>query len=290
MLARFISFGAAAAATAAATPSGNPPYWIATLGGTGTDIGTGIAVDSSGNVYVTGYTNSQGAGGNDVLIAKYNTSGVIQWQRSLGGTGTDQGQGIAVDSSGNVYVTGYTDSQDAGGDDVLIAKYNTSGVIQWQRTLGVAGSIDQGRGIAVDSSGNVYVTGYTYSQGAGGNDVLIAKYDNTGALQWQRTLGGTGIDVGTGIVVDSNGDAYAAGYTNSQGAGDYDALVVKLPRDGTRTGTYGSLTYVASTLTDSALTLTDAASTLTDSARTLTDSARTLTDSALTLTSTTTTM
>ena len=107
-------------------------YWLATLGGTGDDYGRGIAVDSSGNVYVTGYTTSDGAGGADISISKYNTSGVIQWQRTLGGTGIDYGYGIAVDSSGNVYVTGHTGSDGAGGNDISISKYNTSGTIQWQ--------------------------------------------------------------------------------------------------------------------------------------------------------------
>ena len=159
------------------------PYWIATLGGANNDYGYGIAVDSSGNCYVTGYTASAGAGNNDVLITKYNTSGTIQWQRTLGGTGADYGYGIAVDSSGNCYVAGLTNSAGAGSTDVLITKYNTSGTIQWQRILGGSGT-DISYGIAVDSSGNCYVTGYTDSAGAGAQDVLITKYDTSGTIQW----------------------------------------------------------------------------------------------------------
>ena len=207
-------------------------YWIATLGGTGSDYGQAIAVDSSGNVYVTGYTASQGAGGNDALITKYDTSGTIQWQRSLGGSGTERGQGIAVDSSGNVYVTGYITSQGAGGNDAIIAKYNTSGTIQWQRILGGASS-EIGYGIAVDSSGNVYVAGSTASQGAGGNDAIIAKYNTSGTIQWQRSLGGAGDDVFYGIAVDGSGNLYVTGLTNSQGAGGNDALITKYDTSGT---------------------------------------------------------
>jgi uncharacterized delta-60 repeat protein len=261
--------------------------WQRSLGGASTERGQGIAVDASGNVYVTGTTNSQGAGGFDLLIAKYNTSGVIQWQRSLGGSASEFGNGIAVDSSGNVYVVGRTASQGAGGDDLLLAKYNTSGVIQWQRSLGGAGT-DDGFGIAVDSSGNVYVTGQTASQGAGGADVLIAKYDTSGTIQWQRSLGGSASDTSAGIAVDSSGNVYVTGLTASQGAGGNDALIAKLPNDGSLTGTYGNFVYAATTLTDAARTLTDSARTLTDAARTLTDAARTLTDAASTLTSTTT--
>jgi uncharacterized delta-60 repeat protein len=208
------------------------PYWIETLGGANDDRGFGIAVDASGNVYVTGYTQSSGAGDADVLIAKYNSSGTIQWQRTLGGAGNDQGYGIAVDGSGNVYITGYTASSGAGGQDVLIAKYDTSGTIQWQRTLGGA-SNDYGYGIAVDGSGNVYVTGYTASSGAGDGDFLIAKYDTSGAIQWQRTLGGAGSDFGFGIAVDGSGNVYITGITNSSGAGNYDVLIAKYDTSGT---------------------------------------------------------
>ena len=261
--------------------------WQRSLGGASNDTGQGIAVDSSGYVYVTGQNTSQGAGNIDFLIAKYNTSGTIQWQRSLGGASNDNGQGIAVDSSGNVYIIGYTDSQSAGSFDVLIAKYNTSGTIQWQRRLGGA-SVELGYGCAVDSSGNVYITGYTASQGAGGNDLLIAKYDTSGTIQWQRSLGGPGTERGYGIAVDSSGNVYISGYTTSQGAGGDDVLIAKLPGDGSLTGTYGNFTYAATTLTDAATTLTSATSTLTDAARTLTSATSTLTDAARTLTSTTT--
>ena len=191
-----------------------------------------MVVDGSGNVYVVGSTGSSGAGGNDLLIAKYNTSGSIQWQRTLGGTDTDGGYGIAVDGSGNLYVAGYTRSTGAGGADILIAKYNTSGSIQWQRTLGGT-SEEFSNAIAVDGSGNVYVTGRTDSAGAGGYDLLIVKYNTSGSIQWQRTLGGTDTDAGDEIVVDGSGNVYVAGYTNSTGAGTNDALIVKYNSSGT---------------------------------------------------------
>jgi uncharacterized delta-60 repeat protein len=205
--------------------------WQRRLGGTSTDGGAGIAVDGSGNVYIAGYEYSQTAGNYDVFIAKYNTSGVIQWQRSLGGTSTDYGQAIAVDGSGNVYVTGY-EVQTAGNYDVFIAKYNTSGVIQWQRRLGGTGA-DYGTSIAVDGSGNVYVTGYETTQTAGSNDVFIAKYNTSGVIQWQRRLGGTNNDRGSGIAVDGSGNVYVTGYEYSQSGGvNYDIFVAKYNTSG----------------------------------------------------------
>ena len=108
----------------------------------------------------------------EMLIAKYNSSGVIQWQRYLGGSNRDEGQGIAVDSSGNVYVVGTIISS---GGDFIIAKYNTSGSSSMARSLGGSGD-HRGFDIAVDSSGNVYVTGYhNGSSGIVGSPNIITQ-------------------------------------------------------------------------------------------------------------------
>jgi uncharacterized delta-60 repeat protein len=207
--------------------------WQRVLGGASADDrGYGVAVDSSGNVYVAGQTQSQGAGQTDVLITKYNASGTIQWQRTLGGSFDDSGNGITVDSSGNVYITGYASDAVFGAPDVLIAKYNTSGTIQWQRTLGVANYDDVGNGIAIDSSGNIYVTGYTFSPSGGTNAyALVTKYDNSGAIQWQRILGDTNAERGYGVSVDSSGNVYITGFTNTSGSND--VLIAKYNPSGT---------------------------------------------------------
>ena len=196
--------------------------WIAVLGTGLTDYGKDIAIDSSGNVYVTGYTQTSGAGSNDFFIAKYSASGTIQWQRTLGASSNDEASGIAVDGSGNVYVTGTTFSPDT----VLIAKYDTSGNIQWQRTLGGSGD-HRGLAIAVDSSGNAYITGY-YS---GSSGILIAKYDTSGTIQWQKRTNGGTEDRGHRIEVDSSGNIYIVGQTRTV-ATYHDILVMKLDSSG----------------------------------------------------------
>ena len=211
--------------------------WIATFGSNTSDYGRGIAVDGSGNVYITGYTASSGEGGYDAIIAKYDNSGTIQWQRTLGGTGDDRGYGIAVDSSGNVYIIGYTDNSGTGSNDALIAKYDTDGLFKWQRTFGnpnvnVNLNVENGVDIAVDGSGNVYISGSTNSSGAGDYDAFIAKYNTSGTLLWQRTLGGANADVGYDIAVDSSGNVYIAGYTQSAGAGGQDVFIAKYNTDG----------------------------------------------------------
>ena len=211
--------------------------WQRTLGGTYDEYGLAIAVDGFGNVYITGTTTSSGAGSYDAFIAKYDNSGAIQWQRTLGGTGDDRGYGIAVDSSGNVYIIGYTDNSGTGSNDALIAKYDTDGLFKWQRTFGnpnvnVNLNVENGVDIAVDGSGNVYISGSTNSSGAGDYDAFIAKYNTSGTLLWQRTLGGANADVGYDIAVDSSGNVYIAGYTQSAGAGGQDVLIAKYNTDG----------------------------------------------------------
>jgi len=257
--------------------------WDRTLGGTGSDIGNAVAIDSADNIIVTGQTYSDGAGGADVLIAKYNSAGALQWDRTLGGTGIELGNAVAIDSADNIIVTGQTTSDGAGSFDLLIAKYNSAGALQWDRTLGGTGG-DYGNAVAIDSANNIIVVGYTTSDGAGGNDFLIAKYNSAGALQWDRTLGGTGGDYGNAVAIDSANNIIVVGYTTSDGAGGNDFLIAKLPPDGSGTGTYGSFTYEAAVLTDALAVLTDALAVLTDAPAVLTDALAVLTDAPAVLT------
>ena len=148
--------------------------WNTFLGGSGSDAGYGIAVDTSGNVYVTGYSSATWGSpvrpytaGIDGFAAKLDGSGVLVWNTFLGGSDNDYGQGIAVDTNGNVFVTGYGISSwgspvrpYTGSFDTFAAKLAESGALQWNTFLG-GSQWDYGLGIAVDTSGNVYVAGYS---------------------------------------------------------------------------------------------------------------------------------
>ena len=261
--------------------------WQRDLGGAYSEEGDFIAVDSSGNLYVTGRTSSAGAGNNDLLLAKYNSSGTIQWQRVLGGSGSDVGLGVAIDSEDNVYVTGANESSGEGSAEFLLAKYNSSGTIQWQRGLGGV-SEDLAFAVTTDSNNNVYVCGRTVSSGEGGYDFLIAKYNSSGTIQWQRVLGGSGSDVAFSMVVDSEDALQILGVTSSTGAGSDDLLLAKLPNNGSLTGTYVldgvNIVYSASSLTAYTTTLTAATSSLSSATSTLTASTSSLTDSSASLT------
>lgn len=299
--------------------------WQRALGVAGvTDAAQGVVVDSAGDIYISGYTAGSGAGSTDILIAKYNSSGTLQWQRVLGGVDADTGQGIAIDSSSNVYVVSYAvisaDTQ------IILCKYNSSGVIQWQRSLAGPGTADLAYSVAVDSSSNVCIVGRSSNPTAGGTDVVVAQYNTSGTLQWQRRLGGSGGDIGYGIAVDAASNIYISGVTASAGAGNNDALIAKYDSSGViqwqRTlgtssfdnayaaATRGDAVYIAGTTTVGSSSdvllaklpsngsktgtygsfvyqsssLTEVAGGLTSSTSTLTDAAGTLTGSTPTLT------
>jgi hypothetical protein len=246
-------------------PVGGTSWWLkfgAFTGSTAIGIGTGIVTDSSNNVYVTGYANYSGT--YDMYIAKFNSSGTVQWQQRFYSASTDYIHGITLDTSGNVYIVG---ESDVGGNyNIIIAKYNNSGTIQWQRSLSGA-SIENGYGIAVDSSANVYITGNSNTGGT--YDLIIAKYDTSGTIQWQRKLTGvTGTDSGQAIRVATSTDGtpilYVAGYVGASGSSDM--IIAKLPVDGTGVGTFTLGSY---TLTYSATSFTSATSTLTSETSTL---------------------
>ena len=247
------------------------------LGGNGTNRGNAIAVDSSNAAYITGYTDATNfpltgaaqttsGGGTDVFVTKLNAAGsAILYSTYLGGSGDDRGFSIAVDGSGNAYVTGYTSSPNfptvaafqpsfGGGRDAFIAKLNPAGnALVFSTFLGGSG-IDSGNGIAIDGSG-VYVTGSTTSTNflvaapfqatlGGGVDGFVTKLNAAGnGVIYSTYLGGSLDDRGSSIAVDSSGSAYVAGNTSStnfpiasalqpSNGGATDAFVTKLNATG----------------------------------------------------------
>ena len=221
--------------------------------GTESSIAHSIALDSSDNVYVFGNTTTYSNGLTDLLLNKYNSSGTLQWStRFHGGTLAEEGFGVDVDNSGNAYVTGYSNS--LGSDTVLVvAKFNTSGSIQWQRSISSSGNAVLGYAIAVDNYGNVYVGGHVNTTSSG-YDFLIVKYSVTGNIQWQRTFGSSVFERLEGITCDSAGNVHVTG---TYGGGNVPKTVtVKIPADGSLTGTHGDFVFEESQLTDSATSFT----------------------------------
>lgn len=241
------------------------------------------AVDTSGNVYCAGYTDKSigetNGGSEDAFIMKLNSLGVIQWVRQLGSetqissphvvstSGQEACQGVAVDSSGNVYCAGSTSANlgetNGGSGDAFVIKLNSDGEVLWVRQLGndtelssaevldTAGN-DRCSGVAVDNAGNVYCAGYTsgtLAEAFGGiSDAFVMKLDSSGVVQWVRQLGDAtetssaevvdtaGGDSCNNVAVDNSGNVYCAGITSgSLGevlGGIEDAFVLKLDSTG----------------------------------------------------------
>jgi hypothetical protein len=259
------------------SPAGNLMDYSTYLGGSGADYGYSIAVDGSGNAYVVGDTTSLNFpatgfqkgfhGVQDAFVAKVSADGShLVYSTYLGGSNTDHGAAIAVDAGGTAYVTGSTYSTDfptmapfqshlAGGEDAFIARLNASGTALIFSTYlggsnGVVSYPETGQGIALDGQGNAYVAGVTSSvdfpllnamQSSldGWLDAFVTKVNSSGALMYSTYLGGSGVDVGNAVAVDSSGSAYITGYTYSTDlpvvaalqstiGGDCDAFLAKL--------------------------------------------------------------
>jgi beta-propeller repeat-containing protein len=172
-------------------------------------------------------------GNGDVFVMKLDDSGALQWTQELGTTGAESARGVALDGSGNVYVTGYTNGSfpgfsNSGANDLFAMKFDNGGVRQWTRQVGTVGD-DHAYGLAVDGSGNVYVVGATtggfpgYNDPSVFNDAFTIKLNSSGVQQWVRQLGTTADERAFGVALDSNGNICAAGSTNGSFPGSSSA-------------------------------------------------------------------
>jgi hypothetical protein len=277
-------------------PDGSGLVYSTYFGGPDYDFGRAIAVDQAGCAHIAGVTKSThsfplknpvqatyGGGSLDGFVTKFNDAGSdLVFSTYLGGSSEDQAYGIAVDQTGQVYVTGATystnfytkaamQSFNAGGYDVFITKFKADGAAVYSTYLG-SNDYDLAQAIAADSEGNAYITGSTASaffplvnayqssmKGAG--DAFVTKINATGsALAYSTFLGGDFVEAGYGIAVDKSGQAHVTGYTGSANfptakawqpslAGGTDAFVTKFNAAGT--GLVYS-TYLGGSKSDSA--------------------------------------
>ncbi len=255
--------------------------WAKQAGGLQSDDGYGIAVDRSSNIYVTGGFNGSARfgtaapltsrGNSDIFVAKYSPAGAPLWAKSAGGTLDDGGRGIAVDDKGISYVTGYFSGvatfdsltlTSRGQDDLFVAKYDANGRPLWAKAEGQK-LADMGSSIAVDGAGNSYVTGYKTDdpmfsgQLRSPYDTFVTKYDSDGNVSWkQESEAGGDWDEGNGIAVDASGNCYVTGTFQSKppsqlifdafkltNAGDQDIFVAKLDSKTPKPPTPGSTLF-----------------------------------------------
>ncbi len=273
------------------------------FGGSGDDLGSSVAVDSSNNVYIAGTTSSanfpthgpafpSSAGLSDIFVTKIDsTGGNVVYSTYVGGSGLDRGDGLAVDAGGNAYVVGRVGDTSInfpttagalattyrGGDfDGVVFKLNAQGNALGYSTFLGGEDNDSTEGIAVDSSGNAYVTGGTRSSGfpvtssgfqsfrAGDTDAYLTKLNASGsAVLYSTMLGGVSTDRGSGVVLDSAGYAYLAGYCASpdfptqnafQGfsGGSFDAFIAKFDTNASGAASLLFSTYLGGTGDDKA--------------------------------------
>jgi len=211
------------------SPSGEK-LWNVTWGGVNYECAYGVSVDSTNNIVVTGYTNSSGAGLDDVFVAKYSSSSALIWSQTWGEYYNDQGYDIAIDSVDDIVVAGCTDNSGTGGYNTLVMKYTSLGEYQWNLTFG--GGNDFGRSISVDSADNIVIAGYKYVFEISGWDAFVAKSHATGSLLWDRVWGGINDDRGYSVTQDSLGNILIAGTTESFGAGGADVFVANYSETG----------------------------------------------------------
>lgn len=238
----------ATATTQGVAAGGGTQLWATRFSGIGAfdnAYAMSLAVDALGNSVVAGsFQRTVGFGGasltsagaGDVFVVRYSPTGQHLWSQRFGGTADDVAQGVAVDASGNVFVTGYfsgsvsfggTALTAVGQTDVFLAKYSPAGVHQWSRSFG-GFNPDRGYSVAVDAGGNIVIAGYLVGTvdfgggpltSAGLADTFVAKFSNAGAHQWSRRFGGASSDVAEAVAVDGNGNVALAGYF--QGAVDF---------------------------------------------------------------------
>lgn len=261
--------------------------WATYYGGTGNEHKTGMAIDTSGNIYISGQTDATtgvattgshqatfGGGTYDAFLVKFNSAGDRVWATYYGGTQNEIGFGVSTDASGNVYMSGQSNSTSGISttgsfqtacngcslflSDAFLVKFNSAGSRLWATYYGGTDN-DYGYGVAADASGNVYLAGYTFSTSGisstgafkttfgGVRDAFLVKFSSSGSRLWGTYYGGTGDDVGYSIATEGSANVYLAGLTTSTsgiattgsfqaafGGGSFDAFLVKFNSAGSR--------------------------------------------------------
>ncbi len=217
--------------------------WKRTYGGSSDDGGTSISTTPDGGFVITGYTQSNdddfegmNKGGEDIFVIKLDSLGEVQWRKTFGGWTDDRGNSIINTLDGGFVLTGSTSSNDgdfkgmdSGGSDIIVMKLDSRGEVQWRRSLGGWGD-DYGVSIITSTDGGYVVTGNTESNdrdfkgmNKGYIDIIVAKLNEGGKVEWKKTIGGNGSDVVTHTSSTLDGGVFLTGNTGSND-GDFKGL------------------------------------------------------------------
>lgn len=231
--------------------------WAKSVGSTGADGGVGIAIDHMGDPIIGGsfvgtvdfdpaaaVNNFISFGSGDIFLSKYNSMGLMQWTKQIGGTGSEYLEFLTSDKWGNViYTARYQSGADfdpgsaifnlTGSANVVVSKLNNNGDFVWAKKLGSLGTSERSKSVAVDTFGSVYTIGefdntndFDPSSGtanltsAGGTDIFVSKLDSSGNYKWAVSFGGTNGEIGNGIAVANDASVFTTG--NFRGTSDFD--------------------------------------------------------------------
>jgi hypothetical protein len=222
-------------------PSGTP-LWTKQIGTASDDRSWSVAVDKAGNSYISGDTNGSlegtNAGAYDAFLIKFDPSGTELWTRQIGSSGNDPSQSVAVDATGNVFISGFTSGNlggpSAGSEDAYLTKFDPSGNELWSAQIGSLAA-DRSYSVAVDGMGNAYIGGYSHGDlagpSAGYDDAFLAKFSPLGDHLRSAQIGMSSNDSSGSVAVDAAGNAYMAGQTwgnlGGPNAGSADAFLIK---------------------------------------------------------------
>jgi hypothetical protein len=200
--------------------------WSRTYGGAGDDYAFCVRQVNDEGFIVAGHTDSLGAGNSDFWLIKTDSNGIMQWNKTYGGAGSDKAFSVAQTANGGYAVAGETDSLGAGNLDVWLIKTDSNGNMMWDRTYGGA-NIDTARSIQETIDSGYVIAGWTNSFGAGGTDFWLLKADSLGYLQWNKTYGGAYDEEANEVRQTSDGGFVIAGSTTTYGLGGWDFWQVK---------------------------------------------------------------
>jgi hypothetical protein len=225
--------------------------WVKQFGTNKNDTATGVAVDATGNVYITGETYGSFPGNRneryrDGFLMKFDANGTQQWVKQFGTNKDDLISGVAVEGTGNAYITGTTDGSFPGNKNVgdgFLLKFDANGAQQWVKQIGTYDH-DDVNGVAIDATGNVYITGETtgsfpgYSN-LGSWDGFVMMFDANGAQQWVKQFGTKEGEFVSGVAVDASNNVYITGTTRGSFPGNVnvgyiDVFLMKFDANGTQ--------------------------------------------------------
>jgi hypothetical protein len=197
------------------------------IGGSSFEEAKSLIQTTDGGYAITGFTTSYGAGIGDAIVAKFTSTGALEWTRTLGGSSSDFGEDLVQTEDGGYAVAGYTLSYGAGVADAFLAKFDATGTHQWTALVGGPG-LDQAFAVIQTDEGGFLIAGSTTSHGAGGADILLSGFDASGSHLWTRTFGGTDNEAALDLIELSSRGYAISGETRSFGAGANDLLLMRL--------------------------------------------------------------